>query len=123
MLADHHVFQDAHVLEQSHRLESSCDARPSDLVWRQPNQVAPLKQDLTAIRLTEAGDDIEKCGFTGAGAVGADDADNLRVSRNFCSCRLAAFSAVQVVFAAQLDFVAVDLAAFFNCDLDTAQGI
>src|SRR5205085_3451895 len=71
----HHVLLDGHIQEQAERLKRPPDAAFRDRVRRQPDQVAPLEQDLADLRAVDTGDQVEQRRL--AGAVRANHADDL----------------------------------------------
>src|SRR6185437_6387217 len=73
--ADHHVLEDGHVLEGRRHLEGAADAEPFMLLRGRVGHIAAIEQDAAARRPEIAGDAIEEGRF--AGAVGADEADDL----------------------------------------------
>ncbi len=70
-----HVFQHRKVLEQLDVLEGTHDAQLGHFLGGEVGDVPPVKQDLAGGHLVSAGAEIEKGGL--AGAVGADDAEDL----------------------------------------------
>ena len=72
---DHDVLAHGHGAEEGEVLEGSADAEIGDAVGRRPQQRAALEEDVALVRGVEAAEAIEKGGL--AGAVGADQADDL----------------------------------------------
>ena len=75
VLADQHVLNHAHGGEQTDILERSRDAGLDDVTGLLVLDLLAVEEDLAAVHMVHAGEHIEDGGL--AGAVGADDADDL----------------------------------------------
>jgi hypothetical protein len=73
--AHHHVVQHGHPREGAQLLERPRNPAAADRVRRQPRQRRTVEPHLPLVGMVEAGDDLEQGGL--AGAVGADDPDQL----------------------------------------------
>ena len=77
--ADHDVLHHGHAPEQADVLEGAGHAQLGDLVGLEPFDPLALELDGAFFALVERGDRVEEGGL--AGAVGADDADDLARAR------------------------------------------
>jgi len=75
VIGDLDIVQDRQVGEQPNVLEGAGDAPLRDLVGFEPDQAFPVELHLAGRRFIDAGHQVEGGGF--AGAVGADQADQL----------------------------------------------
>ena len=85
--ADLDVVEHAHAVEQRHVLEGAADAELGDGVARLGQDRAALEQDVARVGDVEPREAVEERGL--AGAVGADQAGDLRPARRRRRCRRA----------------------------------
>jgi hypothetical protein len=72
---EHHVIQEREPAERARDLERAANAEIDDAIWRLPGDLAPLEPDRAGIGRERAGEHVEDRAL--AGAVGADQADDL----------------------------------------------
>src|SRR5262245_55369153 len=76
--AHEHVIEAAHLPEDAGLLEGPDEAEPRDLRHAQPRDLAAVEADRAAVYRMGAHDRVEQRGL--AGAVGADEADDLALA-------------------------------------------
>jgi hypothetical protein len=75
MRAQHHILDHAHGMEQAQGLKGACHAAAGDLIGPQADDGSAANAHIAAAGPIQAGDDIERCGFSRA--VRADQAADL----------------------------------------------
>ena len=73
--ADHDIVRDRHAQERAHDLEGAADAGLAELVRLAAGHVAAVEQNFAGAGPQESVEQVEQRGL--AGAVGADDAEDL----------------------------------------------